>query len=377
MGRRHQHRGDAARGRARALRGLRQGRLHRPGRAAPSAARRRAEAPGDPRGRRARRRLLGERGRLGGRPRRGDHDLGRLRALARARAWPWPTSTRRSAHPGHPTGRRDPGRPPRRRWSSPSPRSTRRTSARAPDPRWRLLRNRRRPWLVFSFVYLLLFFTDYFLELLRVDWRLTPRPVSSWLRPNLSFHSPTNLSTTYPFPPPDFPRSPSSLISFTSRSFRVPLSLSLRPRAFGYSPNIYSIPISYNSPPTSFGAYDPSAARRARIFCPWPDPYRARPASPSLRNTLQSAFMIARVSLPALHELRIHYRASSHLLPLPASFPTYPTLSLTIYIGYRRDTSIPRNIRRRCSFRCPGSFRARRPSKLDGRIDAFQVKRSA
>ena len=40
------------------------------------------EAPGDPRGRRARRRLLGERGRLGGRPRRGDHDLGRLRPLA-------------------------------------------------------------------------------------------------------------------------------------------------------------------------------------------------------------------------------------------------------------------------------------------------------
>ena len=43
----------------------------------------RAEAPRHARRRRARRRLLGERGRLGRRPRRRDHDLGRLRLLAR------------------------------------------------------------------------------------------------------------------------------------------------------------------------------------------------------------------------------------------------------------------------------------------------------
>ena len=79
-----------------------------------------------------RRRLLGERGRLGGRPRRGDHDLGRVRALAGSEPGGG-LSGRRGLGAGHPAGGGDPGRaapgPSRRRapvrsGQSPAPRLT-------------------------------------------------------------------------------------------------------------------------------------------------------------------------------------------------------------------------------------------------------------
>ena len=111
MGRRHQHRGDAARGRARALRGLRQGRLHRPGR---TAAQRRdgvrkrlatlevdaldADCWGNE--------AVWAGDRVVGITTSGGyaHWLGRSLAVAYLDA--------EVASPGHPAGRRDPGRPP-------------------------------------------------------------------------------------------------------------------------------------------------------------------------------------------------------------------------------------------------------------------------